>query len=183
LRWEASTVRELTFAGFLKQYVRSLSLYDTNGLYRLAAEAASDNPRLREPLFLYALFAGKERVLLAATKSSGLRREYTGLLEQYNLETMEQALREGAPVLPEEYVKVYRSYLSVKNGKQKDYHTKALMRTRIVRLQQEKGISTYRVYTDLRLNHGNMNAFIKHGDCSKVSLEAARSAVSYLEQL
>jgi hypothetical protein len=176
-------MRELTFAGFLKQYVRSLSLSDTNGLYRLAAEAAFDNPRLREPLLLYALFTGKEQILLAATKSPELRWEYASLLEQYNRETMLQALHDGDPALPEEYVKVYRSYLSVKNGKQKDYHTKALMRTRIVRLQQEKGISTYRVYTDLRLNHGNMNAFIKHGDCSKVSLEAARSAVSYLEQL
>jgi hypothetical protein len=176
-------VRELTFAGFLKQYVRSLSLSDTNGLYRLATEAASDNPRLREPLLLYALFTGKERVLLAATKTPELLKEYVGLLEQYNRETMLQALHDDDPALPDGYVKVYRSYLSVKNGKQKDYHTKALMRNRIVKLQQEKGISTYRVYTDLRLNHGNMNAFIKHGDCSKVSLEAARSAVSYLEQL
>jgi rhamnogalacturonyl hydrolase YesR len=176
-------VRELTFAGFLKQYVRSLSLYDTNGLYRLAAEAASHNPRLREPLFLYALFTGKEQVLLSATKTPELQREYAGLLERYARETMEQAMRENDFALPNGYAKVYRSYLSVKNGKQRDSYTKALMRNRIVRLQREKGISTYRVYTDLRLNHGNMNAFIKHGDCSKVSLEAARSAVSYLEQL
>ena len=32
-------------------------------------------------------------------------------------------------------------------------------------------------------DHGNMNAFIKHGDSSKVSLETARSAVAYLEGL
>jgi len=176
-------VRELTFAGFLKQYVRSLSRTDTNGLYRLAAEAVSDNPRLREPLFLYALFSGKERVLLTAAKSPEMRRGYADLLKRYDWGKMEQALRDGDPALPEGFAKVYRSYLSVKNGKQRDNHTKALMRDRIVRLQKEKGISTYRIYTDLRLNHGNLNAYIKHGDGSKVSLDVARSAVAYLERV
>jgi hypothetical protein len=176
-------MRELTFTGFLKQYVRSLSLADTNGLYRLAEEAASVNPRLREPLLLYALFSGKERVLLAATKSPGLRREYAALLERYDRAGMEKALQDSDSVLSEGYVKVYRTYLNVKNRKQNDNHTKVLMRNRIVRLQREKRVSTYRLYTDLRINHGNMNAYIKHGDCSKLSLDAARSAVEYLERL
>jgi hypothetical protein len=176
-------VRELTFAGFLKQYTRSLSLADTNGLYRLAAEAAENNIRLREPLLLYALFSGKEKVLLAATKSPKLRMEYFDILGQYNREKMEQALRDDDSALPYAYKKVYRSYLSLKNGKQNDNHTKALMRNHIVRLQREKGVSTYRVYTDLRLNQGNVNAYLKHGDCSKVSLKVARSAIAYLERL
>jgi len=176
-------VRDLTFAGFLKQYIRSLSLANTNGLYRLAAEAASDNPRLREPLFLYALFSGKEQVLLSAVKSPEMRHEYVVLLERYNREEMEQALCNGDLELTEGYTKVYRSYLSVKNRKRRDNRTKALIRDYIIRLQKEKGVSTYRIYTDLQLNHGNINAYIKHCDCSRVSLETARSAVTYLERL
>ena len=176
-------MRELTFKGFLGQYVRSLSSSGTSGLYRLAAEAELCNPRLREPLLLYALFSGKEQVLLAASKSPELHREYADFLERYDRQDMERALQSGDPSLPAEYVKVYQSYLSVKNKKQYDNHTKALIRNRIARLQREKNISTYRLYTDLKINHGNMNAFIKHGDCSKVSLDTARSAVAYLEQL
>jgi hypothetical protein len=96
---------------------------------------------------------------------------------------MEQALSSNDPALPAEYIKVFRSYLSVRDRKQGDDHTKALIREHIVRLQQQKGISTYRIYTDLQLNHGNMNTYIKHGDVSKVSLDMARSAMAYMERI
>lgn len=49
-------MRELTFRGFLAQYVKQLSAEKTNSLYKLAAEAGSSNPRLREPLLLYAVY-------------------------------------------------------------------------------------------------------------------------------
>ena len=176
-------MRALTFSGFLKQYMRALSFAHTGGLYKLAAEAASCNPRLREPLFLYALFIGKEKVLLTAARSQELRKEYSDMLERYDRQGMEQSLQNGDPLLPEGYVKVYRSYLSVKNRSKNDAHTRALMRTRIIQLQQEKNISTYRLYTDLHINHGNMNAYIKHGDCSKISIERARSIIVHLEHL
>ena len=60
-------MRELTFRGFLTQYVKQLSAQETNSLYKLAAEASSNNPRLREPLFLYAVYSQKQDVLLQAT--------------------------------------------------------------------------------------------------------------------
>ena len=176
-------MRSPTFIGFLKRYVRTLSLANTCGLYKLASEAASSNPRLREPLLLFALFSGKEKMLLAATQSPELRREYSELLGQFGLQEMEQALINNDPRLPDGYGKVYRSYLRVKNRNKNDAHTKSLMRNRIIRLQREKNISNYRLYTDLRINHGNMNAFLKHGDCSKVSLATARRAVAYMQQL
>ena len=69
-------MRELTFRGFLKQYVFSLSSLNTYGLYKLTAEAATTNPRLREPLFLYALFSDKSDVLLQATKDYNLKKVY-----------------------------------------------------------------------------------------------------------
>ena len=173
-------MRELTFAGFLKQYVRSLSVSNTTGLYKLAAEAAYENPRLREPLFLYAVFSSKEQVLLKATKLPELRIVYTSLLEQYDRAKLELALHDGDFPLPD-YAKVYTSYISVKNSRQRDNNTKMLMRRRIVELQKLKKISAYRLYTDLGLNHGNVNSFLKHGDYSKLSLRAAQSALIYLE--
>jgi len=129
------------------------------------------------------LFSGKEKVLLAATKSPELHGEYADMLERFSRQTMLQSLQSGDPSLPERYARVYRSYLSVKNRGQSAAHTKTLMRNRIIRLQREKNITNYRLYTDLRVNPGNMNAFIKHGDCSKVSLDTARSAITFLERL
>jgi len=176
-------MRELTLSGFLKQYVSNLSFANTRSIYKLAAEASSKNPRLIEPLFLYTLFSGKGRVLLKAAKSPDLQQEYTSLLNKYDRQSMEVALQNDNSLLPVGYHKVYRSYLYAKNKRHNDTHTKSLMRDRIVQLQREKNISNYRIYTDLKINPGNMNSYIKHGDCSKVSLVTARRSVAYLENL
>jgi hypothetical protein len=175
-------MKQLTFPGFLKDYVRSLSHSATNSLYKLAAEAANNNPRLREPLFLYALFADRMDILLQATKDAALHQDYEALLKHYSKESMLHALEEHSQALPENFHKVWKSFKYRKNQVQNDNHTKTLMRNKIVKLQATKSVSNYRLYTDLGLNHGNINSFLKHGDCSKVSLETARRAVHYLEQ-
>ncbi len=174
-------MRELTFLGFLTQYVRQLSTQNTTSLYKLAAEAGSDNPRLREPLVLYALFSQKTQVLLRAAKNAELRQYYTDFLQKYNKEQVMLALQTHAEQLPEEYHKVWRSYLSVKNRGQADDHTKELIRGKIRRLQNQTGITNYRLYADLGLNPGNVNAWLKHGNSKKVSLNTARRMLRYIE--
>ena len=174
-------MRELTFRGFLTQYVRQLSVNETNSLYKLAAEASNGNPRLREPLFLYALYAQKQGVLLLATKDPSLRADYDGLVSRYTVASMTELLEQASPVLPVEYHKVWRSYQSRKNKWQADNHTKELMRQKIKRLQLKSGVTNYRIYTDLKLNPGNLNAWLKNGDSEKVSLETARRVLRYVE--
>ena len=176
-------MRNLTFSGYLKKYVRALSYAGTNGLYELAKEAVSTNPRLREPMLLYALFWGKEDVLLQATKDAQLNHEYTVILESYNRDSMEQALLREDAALPERYIRVYKGYLSVRNKTMTDNHIKLLMREYILRVQREKGVSTYRIYTDLNVNHGNLRAFLNHANCTKMSLDKVRSAVAYLDAI
>ena len=173
-------MRELTFKGFLTQYVRQLSKSDTNSLYKLAAEAGSDNPRLREPLLLYALYSGKQAVLLQAAKDPELYAEYKKMLA-YGAEEMTQLLESHASELPAEYHKVWRSFQSQKNRGQADDHTKELMRQKVRRLQDQCGVSNYRIYTDLKLNPGNVNAWLKHGVADKVSLDTARRTLRYVE--
>ena len=51
-------MRKLTFEGFLKQYVAELSGVETASVHKLADRMA-ENPRLKEPLFLYALAFNK----------------------------------------------------------------------------------------------------------------------------
>jgi hypothetical protein len=86
------------------------------------------------------------------------------------------------PALPEEYKKVWESYLAKKNRPKTDGQTKKRIRARVLALQREYGVSNYRVYTDLKLNHGNLNAWLKHGDENKVSLTTARQVLTYLQK-
>lgn len=174
-------MRELTFRGFLTQYVRQLSEQETSSFYKLAAEAGSTNPRLREPLLLCAMYAQKQGVLLQATKEPGLYAEYHRLVMLYTADEMTKLLEQASPLIPAEYHKVWRSYQSRKNQGQADDHTKELMRQKIRRLQEVHGVTTYRIYTDLKLNPGNLNAWLKHGDSNKVSLDTARRTLRYVE--
>lgn len=172
-------MRELTFAGFLTRYVRSLSFADTNNVRKLTEEAAKENPRLREPLLLYALFSGKDALFCRAVSQVGLEAFYGELLEK-SREQMDASLRERGQ-LPEGYEKVWRSFQSRKNRKAVDNETKGLMRDQILRLQAECQVTNYRIYTDLKLNPGNMNAWLKYGEHEKVSLDTARRALQYLK--
>lgn len=174
-------MRELTFPGFLQKYVCQLSEQETLSLYKLANEAAGKNPRLREPLLLYALFSGKKDVLLNATKDKRLHSEYAELLRHYDKALMSKKLKEHSSNLPSGYLKVWKSYDSEKNRMATDNQTKVLMRNKIVRLQNEKQVTNYRLYTDLGLNPGNLNAYLKHGDGSKLSLDTSRKVLNYLE--
>lgn len=94
---------------------------------------------------------------------------------------MTELLQQGSEQLPVEYQKVWRSYCSQKNKGLADNHTKELMRQKVKRLQEKNGVTNYRIYTDLKLNPGNLNAWLKHGDSDKVSLETARTTLRYVE--
>jgi len=174
-------MRALTLHGFLSQYVRDLSPTYTGSLYKLSKEAVV-NPRLREPLFLYAVTSDKADLLLQATKDDQLNAEYANMLASYDRASLFHALESGDPILPDSYRKIYKSYVSVRDRVKAESRTKELILGKIRRLQREKRISNYRIYTDLRLNHGNLNAFLKHGDLTKVSLEAARRVEEYLDK-
>lgn len=172
-------MRELSFRGFLSQYVKELSFSGTNSIRVLASEADKQNPRLREPLLLYSLMTNKADFL---TKNCGdrLRLLYGDLLT-CDASSVIDLLRDDR--LGENYQKVWRSYLSVRDRHKTDNWTKALMRQNIIRVKNEKSISTYRIYRDLRLNGGNLNAWLKHGDDDKVSLSTARKVYRYVQKM
>ncbi len=174
-------MRTLTFSGFLSRYVRQLSGTDTTSLQKLTVVASEEMPRLAEPLLLYALYTEKQALLLQTAKDTSLYPEYHLLLNAYTRETMTEGLVSGSPLLADGYHKVWRTYLSLRDRNKADDHTKELMRQKILRLQTSSGITSYRIYTDLKLNPGNVNAWLKHGDARKVSLATARKILQYLQ--
>ena len=124
-------MRKLTFEGFLKQYVAELSGVQTASIHRLA-DCLSENPRLKEPLFLYALAYDKVELLLRYTANSTVAAEYEQLSNRYSLAQMLLFLENQSPELPEGYWKVWRSYCSVRDSALADNDTKDLIHRRVL---------------------------------------------------
>lgn len=171
-------MRELTFVGFLKRYLKELSINNSINLSKLAKEL-SDNPRLREPLFLYVVFMDKQKMIMQELIND---KEYIDFIKSYDKKNLVKLLNESNKELKEEYLKVWRSYLSEKNKPESDYHTKELILKNVIKIKNMKKISNYRIYTELDLNHGNINAWLKNGECNKVSLVIARKILQFTQE-
>lgn len=174
-------MRKLSFEGFLREYLRTLSGNQSLSIRKLTRLAEQEIPRLREPLFLYAFYCGKTELLLQAVRGTKLEKPYHKLFDTYDATTIIFALQDKSSALPAAYHKVWRSYCSAAQHVQTDDQMKELMRKRILALQKEYRVTNYRLYTDLHLNPGNLNAWLKHGDPAKISLDSARRVMSYLQ--
>ena len=175
-------MRQLTFKGYLEQYVKRLSTDETNSLYKLAKDAVN-NHRLRVPLFLYALNNDKVEVLLKATKNKTLKTYFIELAIKYPPVSIMAALVNGDSSINENFHKVYNSYIRKRDMTKTHVRAKMSMRDKIKNLQKEKGVSNYRLYKDLNLNPGNINNYLKNGTVSKVSRNTAKRMISYLETI
>ena len=174
-------MRQLTFRGFLRRYLKVLSGKNGVNLRTLLSSAESDNLRLREPLLLYMMATDKKEQFLEFANGKEELSEMAAVASTYNWQNLEHALEVRDENLPIQLQKVYDSYLVKRDWKKGENHSKSLMWNRITKLQQEKSISNYRIYKDLNLNPGNTNAYLKHGDPSKLSLDTVRKALNYLE--
>jgi hypothetical protein len=169
-------MRELTFKGFLKRYVKELSHQHTNNIYKLVKETANENPRLYEPLILYANLNSKNNELLMAVSNEPnfdkrKLQDYMQYTSQFqNIENISL-----------EYKKVHNSYLYYKNKLINENHTKELMYNKIMKLKSEKNITNYKIYHNLSINSGNFNTFIKNKQLSKCSIKTLRIVIDYLE--
>ena len=163
----------LTFQGFLKQYIKSISYCESYCLKKIDKEA-DRNYRVVAPEVLYIKIthtAFQQDML----QSKRLNNAFTEL-ENYN--NIEAALQQH--LLKEDYQKIYNSYLVRKNRHKTETDTKALIHKKIRFLQTAKNISNYRIYTDLHLNHGNVNDFLTNGNTNKISLDNAKKILEYV---
>lgn len=172
-------MRPLTFKSFLSNYLRDLSAQGTSAPFRLAKELDSQ-PRLLAPLCLYAAQD------LTAEQLTHLRQKYPPVDGEFSQNSFLLAPQTDlGPALESladmnAYRKCWNSYLCVRDKKQSDLHTKQLMVKKIKSLQAQQGITNYRIYKGLGLNPGNVNAFLTHEDCSKVSLDTARKILGFV---
>ena len=83
--------------------------------------------------------------------------------------------------LPNRYANVWRAYRGVKEKPAADRRANALMRKRTLEALKESGVTRYGLCRALRLNKGNVYAYLA-GDDSKVSRETARRIMEYAEE-
>ena len=171
-------MRELTLKGFLTQYVKKLSFSNTLNMKLLSVEAMSINPRLQAPLVLYAVVTDKTHQLKKCLSESGTTEEMLKELSSLSQDHLEIQLQ--SMDLPEEYRKVWNSFLVAHNAPLRDEELKSAMREKILRLQKTNSCSNYRIYADLKLNPGNINSWLKDGESRKVSYQTAQKILEYI---
>jgi len=172
-------MRQLTFVGFLKEYVKDLSDHGAPAVKNLAKEVMADNPRLKEPLFIYCLYSDNLSLLLKVTKDTPVGAEYEAMAKEYNTESMMQAFEGESIYLPKGYLKVYKTFKSIAGIQERDEKIKELIRLEVLKIITAKNISVYRMSKDLNINNANVNAWIKDGFSTKVSLDNARTMLQY----
>lgn len=161
-------MNKIKFVNYLKQYLLYVSKKETLSVHSLYKESKR-NARIIDPLILYCVFNGKTLILNKYTNQYAYL--YNDLLDcKFNFEKFKEY----------SFVKIYDSYCHKINQVKYDNKIKSQMRKNIILLQKEKHISTYRLYSDLHLNHGNVNSFIKNNDLSKLSLENVEKITNYL---
>lgn len=165
-------MRKLTLLGFLCEYVKSLSENNTLNIHKLTSEIYSGNYRLKEPLFLYCYYNDKSDILL----------KYISEDDKQEFQTISVNIKKNAP-LPTDYMKVLNSYKCRIGMKENDEHIKALMIDKIIKLKETKHISNYRIYTELGINAGNFNDFVKNRNLTRLSLNKSREVYNYLQNL
>ena len=170
----------LTFEGFLKGYCRELSGQQSLSVRKLVDQAKAAEPRVAEPLFLLALAQGKADYVLKLSQSSWMEKDYQYVLSLFDRAGDLPALCTDEK-LPNRYANVWRAYRGVKERPAADRRVNALMRKRTLDALRESGVTRYGLCRDLRLNKGNVYAYLS-GDDSKVSRETARRIMAYAEK-
>lgn len=171
-------MRELTFARYLKRTVRLRSRSGTTSIRVLAGEAQRSGDGFRALLLLYAVYSGKSGIL---AQMSGMDTLYGAELLSATPDRLDTALTAGA--LPEAYLRVWSDYVSSRDRGTADSERKEALRQEYLSLQQDKGFSNYCVCLALGINQGNFCTWLKHGEAGKISLNAARSAVCFAQEL
>ena len=169
-------MRELTFKGYLLSQLKDLSEFDSTSLYAFSRLSES-NLRLQNALCLYLQLYTETDLKEKILRKFEYLQEPCGTLSDLSNQNLETFLLSDSL---SEYKTVYDNFVYMRDRKHKEDGIKALMHSKIVERQSQKGITNYRVYKALDLNPGNINAYLKYCDTSKVSLNTVRNVLAFV---
>jgi len=171
----------ITFKGWLKSELRRMSPAGSLKLSNLAFAAQSDCPRIAGRLLAYAIEIGSVTRLLPLIADEELHAEYVNVLKLCKNKSLVELSASNIDQLPWSYRKLLTTWRSVRNRQSSRRKSTALRLRSSLELKTRKNIRTSQICRELGLNKGNVNAYFKYKDASKVSLETATKIMRYLE--
>lgn len=178
-------MRRPVFKRWIQKEAARLAGFSTFRLREIAAAMQGSGPRAKEPLLLYALEADRFEKLLELIWRDDIREEYRTIADMLrDINLSEAAVSGNIPEnLPREYAKHLTSFASEYHKPETQAESKRLRWEKSRQLQLQKGISAAYISQELGLNRGNVNAYLKHGDVNKVSLQNATNIMKLLMAL
>ena len=165
-------MRKMGFVGFLKKYISDVSGVNSLSIHKLV-KLSKKNHRLFDSLLLYCVITNRKELFNKYTNN-----QFYTLVEELKRDNF---LDER--FLDYDFKKIWEAYLT--SNKRIDYENefKSKLRESILEKMKANKISKYRVYTDLKLNPGNVNDYLTNGNCKKVSLDVGKSIYHYVNRV
>ena len=171
-------MRKLSLKSYLERQMVMLSGLNSKSLYRFSA-LSENNARLKDTVVLYIMLFVKKDLKRHLLNKYPYLRSGCEKLDGITQDNAESFLADNSL---SEYRTIYENYLNTIGAHDNENRIKQMMHQRIVLVQQQKGISNYAIYKNLRLNSGNVNAFLKNSDVSKLSLDTVRRILGFVNQ-
>jgi hypothetical protein len=173
----------ITLKGWLKIELARLAGQDTASIHRLATLAKNHNSRIYEPLLVYALETGAANRLMAYLDNGERKEEYRAVVGICGNRSILELKEPEVARLPWSYQKLLHTWRSVEQKAERIERSKRMRLDKTRELMKEKNVSNAQIYRALNLNPGNTNAYLKHGDISKLSIENTTRVMRYLYAL
>ena len=178
-------MRKPTFETFITTYVKRLSLMNTVSMKKLANEIAV-NPRIKEILYLYSYTMNNTNYLykFLSPAEQGEFQQFLVLfdeckkVEEFLSKKSMQSYTVDDSLYP--YVKIYKSYLSVRDKIKHENKTKQNMRVQMLEMKMKLRISDYRMCKIVSANHGNLHAFLYQNLDNRLSYEKCSKLYRYM---
>lgn len=171
-------MRELTLKVYLLSQLQELSGFNSTSLYAFS-QLAHNNARLKDTLTLYLVMYTEENLRNKLLKKFDYLNNSCEKLKGLDNNNVETYLQNDSL---SEYRTIYNNFLYQRNRKEQEDRLKMMMYRRISEVKQAKCVTNYRIYKELNLNPGNVNAFLKNEDTSKVSLDTARKILTFVNE-
>jgi hypothetical protein len=176
-------MKKKTFKRFLSDYAKEMNHERSLSLFKNERNVQK-NTRLLTVFSFYVFFnQDVTRTLLEKKdKLPALFKMYTEYRNKYQNTTYDNVEKVVSHLDDfDELKQLYTSYQNLYVNKvslmKKLYHQK------IRQTQKEKHISNYRIYTDLRINQGNANDYLKNEKYHKLSIKKIKSIHEYVTSI
>ena len=170
----------LTFRGFLREYCRELTGLQTDDLRKLVHSCVNSSPAAAEVVMVFAAVQGKATYAASLAKGTWMEDGFKNFADQISDVTDIEA-HLATEAAPERYKKVLDAYHAKKYAIKADRRVISLMREPILAALEKSGTTIYSTCTQLKLNKGNVYAYLNKGDASKVSRSTARRIMEFAE--